>query len=96
MISERFISLAKAAGYGYLLAALGSICVVVVIASICLIAGVHAFTLSLGPIPFMREWSDSSGWGFESGWGIGISGVVGAIVGTALAWRRRIDEPRPI
>jgi hypothetical protein len=89
MISERVISVAKAAVYGYVLCALMAICAVGLIGSAVGVLGIDSLTLGLGPVPFMRAWSQQSGWGFESAWGIGVFGLVGTIMGLVLAWRRQ-------
>jgi len=91
-MNQRVISAAKGGVAGFLLTGLVVICLTMTLGTIVSVLDLHSVTLSLGPIPLMSAWSNSSGFGSSSGWGLGAMIYVGAVVGVVLALRRKPVE----
>jgi hypothetical protein len=89
-MSDRVITAAKGGVLGFLFVGLLVICLTMTLGTIVDVMNLHSVTLSLGPIPLMSAWSNHpNGYGSSSGWGLGAMCYVGAVVGVALALRKK-------
>jgi hypothetical protein len=88
-MSDRVIVAAKWGLGGFLFVGLCVITFTMSLGTIVSILNLGSVSLSIGPIPLARAWSDPSGYGMSSGNGLGALCYVGAIVGMVYGSRRR-------
>jgi hypothetical protein len=88
-VSHRVIVAAKGGVFGFLVVGLCVVFFTMTLGTIVSIFNLGTVSLSLGPIPLARAWSDASGYGMSSGDGLGALCYAGALAGVVVALRRR-------